>query len=218
MSEYVNGMSAGARAGAGGLSGGAGGGSMVGAELNEALIEQHRRAMARLLASDPETRKRLKAVIRQEIKNARAKTMADVHSSLENDPRKAYRAVKYSIYKKVLGGNESILASRKAGARYMLIRPRKLDMNPGQRGGNRTPRSERTMALDTYFGKDRGFVLRFLNSGTVERTAKYGNRGSIAARHIFANSAPGRMGEAAEAISRMFAKEFEAAYNEEMKQ
>ena len=210
LSDYINGVGVGRRGTATSSVDG------IKVEVNDALIDQHRRAMARLLVTDPDTRKRLKAAIRQEIKNARTKTTADVHNSLDNDPRKAYRAVKYSVYKKVLGGNESILSSRKAGARYMLLRPRKLDENPNQRGGNRIPRSDRTVSLDTYFGKDRGFVLRFLNSGTAERTSKYGNRGSIKARHIFANSAPGRMSAAAEAIARAFEDEFVAAYNEEM--
>ena len=213
LSEYVNGMSAGARAGAGGAGGG---GDRVSVEVNEALIEQHRRAMARLLASDPETRKRLKAVIRKEIKNARNKTASDVRNSMENDPRSSYRAVKHAVYKSVLGGNVSILAARKAGARYMLMKARKLDENPNQRGGNRLPRSPRTEALETYFGKDRGFVLRFLNSGTEERHTRYGNRGSIAARYIFERTAPWHVDVAAEAIARAFEDEFVAAYNEEM--
>lgn len=187
-------------------------------EVNERLIEEHRRAMARLLVSNPETRKQLKAVIRAEIKNARNKISSDVHSNLNNDPRKAYRAVKYSIYKKVLGGNTSILSSRRAGARYLLIRPRKLDENPNQPGGNRVPRSARTEALETYFGKDRGFVLRFLNGGTVERETRLGNRGYISPRYVFEGSAPGRMSTAAEAISNAFASVFEEVYNEEMKQ
>lgn len=192
-------------------------------EVNERLIEEHRRAMARLLVSDPETRKQLKAVIRAEIKNARNKISSDIHGNLDNDPRKAYRAVKYSIYKKVLGGNTSILSSRRAGARYLLIRPRKLDENPHQPGGNRVPRSPDAERMETYFGKDRGFVLRFLNAGvkdngTVDRETRLGKRGVISPRYVFEGSAPGRMSAAAEAISNAFAGVFEEVYNEEMKQ
>ena len=129
LSDYINGMSAGGRSAGSGAAGGMTGGSAAGAdtirvEVNEDLIEQHRRAMARLLVSDPETRKRLKAVIRKEIKNARNKTASDVRNSLENDPRSAYRAVKHAVYKSVLGGNVSILAARKAGVRYRLLVPR----------------------------------------------------------------------------------------------
>lgn len=215
MSEYVNGMSAGAQAGAGGTGGG---GDRVSVEVNEALIEQHRRAMARLLASDPETRKRLKAVIREELKKVRKNLTADERNAIKNDPRKAYLGVKYTVYRKVLGGNTSILSSRKAGARYMLVKTRKIDENPNQRGGNRLPRSPRTEALDTYFGKDRGFVLRFLNNGTVERHTRYGNRGYIEKRGTFETNATRYMDSAAHIIADAFAKEFEAAYNEEMKQ
>lgn len=242
LSEYVNGRSAGSRAGAGGAGGG---GDRVSVEVNEALIDQHRRAMARLLVSDPETRKRLKAVIREELKKVRKNLTEDERTAMKNDPRKAYLGVRYTVYRRVLGGNTSILSSRKAGARGILIQPGTLQ--PGQRGGNRRKVDTSTKAyrLNTYLGKDRGFILRFLNSGTVERGIKFeedssresvhrgsqggnlqkygktintGNRGHIEKRGTFETNATRYMDSAAHIIADAFAEEFETAYNEEMKQ
>jgi hypothetical protein len=154
----------------------------------------------------------LKKSLRSVIKRARKNIANDIHSSLQNDPRKAYKSVKHSLYKKIIGGNVSILAARKAGPKYKLIVPRKLDQNPHQRGGNRRPRSRRTEQLDTYFGKDRGFVLRFLNSGTGERETRFGNRGSIPAGNQFERIATWHMDTAAEEFANSMATELEAAY------
>lgn len=223
LSDYINGMSAGrmpAGAGAsGGMSAGsgaAGGNDMLGVELNEAAAEAHLKALARMLTSDKDTRKRLQAVIRRELKAARNRTASDVHNALDNDPRKAYRAVKHSVYKQILGGNISILASRKAGAKYELLRQRIVDTDPKHHGGNRIKMSDRTYNLQTYYGKDRGFILRFINSGTDERHTRFGNRGSIAPRGMFERTAPWHLDQAAEIVASAFEEEFAAVYNEEM--
>ena len=70
-------------------------------------------------------------------------------------------------------------------------------MNTGQRGGNRRLRSERTKQLNSYYGADRGFVLRFLASGTVPRHTRYGSRGSIRQTDWFGHTAPWQMEAAA---------------------
>lgn len=170
------------------------------------------KAFARMLIEDKEMRARLKKSLRSVIKRARKNIANDIHSSLQNDPRKAYKSVKHSIYKSILGGNVSILSARKAGAKYKLLVERKLDQNPHQRGGNRRPRSQRTEQVDTYYGKDRGFILRFLNAGTDQRMTKYGNRGSIPAGNQFERSATWQMDNAAEEFANSMATEIEAAY------
>jgi hypothetical protein len=109
--------------------------------------------------------------------------------------------VKFAVYKTLFGGNLSILAKRKAGAKYELVRKRKLDENPHQRGGNRRPRSQRTKQLETYFGADRGFVLRFLNAGTDTRETRNGSRGAIRPRGVFEHTAPWQMETAAEIMA-----------------
>ena len=186
-------------------------------ELNEQLVEQQNRAFGRLMATDKETRKRIQKIIREELKDAAKRLREDAKYEMKEDPRKAFRAVKSSVYRRILGGNVSILNPKRAGARYQLIRERKLDMNPYQRGGNRRPRSARTEQVDSYFGKDRAFILRFVSSGTAARKTRYGNRGSIVARNWFQNMAPHEMDLAAGNLAAVIEEELAEAYKEEMK-
>lgn len=193
---------------------------MIDIEVNESVAQAQQKALAVLFVNHPDTRKRIRKIVREELKDATKRLREDARYELPNDPRKAYRAVRASIYRKILGGNVSILNPRKAGARYQLIKPRKLDQNPFQRGGNRVPRGARTESVDTYFGKDRAFILRFLNSGTDVRMAGSrggrlsGNRGSITARNWFQNMAPHEMELAAENLSNVIEEELAEAYNE----
>ena len=124
---------------------------MIDIEVNESVAQAQQKALAVLFVSHPETRKRIRKIVREELKDATKRLREDARYELPNDPRKAYRAVRASIYRKILGGNVSILNPRRAGQRYQLIKPRKLDQNPFQRGGNRVPRSPRTESVDIYF-------------------------------------------------------------------
>ena len=156
--------------------------------------------LGRLLTSDPYMAANLKKVIRQVLKEARGRLSKDIASYLENDPRKAARAVKFGVYKSLFGGNLSILTKKKAGARYELIRQKKLQ--PGQRGGNRRPRvNDERNRLDTYYGSDRSFILRFLSSGTIDRQTRYGSRGNIGQRDLFGRTAPWQMETAAQEVA-----------------
>lgn len=186
-------------------------------ELNHQLAEQQNRAFGRLMFTDKETRKRIRKIIREELKDTAKRLREDARYEMKEDPRKAYRAVKSTVYKRILGGNVSILNPKKAGPRYQLIRQRKLDMNPHQRGGNRRPRSPRTEQVDTYFGRDRAFILRFVSSGTDTRHTRYGKRGSIVARNWFQNMAPKEMELAAGNLSDVIEEELAEAYKDEMK-
>lgn len=187
---------------------------MVQAEVNQQVAQNTNEALAVLFVDNPETRKRIRKIIREELKDAAKRLREDAKYEMEEDPRKAYRAIKSSVYRKILGGNVSILNPRRPGARYQLIRPRKLDMNPHQRGGNRRTRSERTNAVDSYFGKDRAFILRFLNSGTTTRQTRYGNRGSIAARNWFPNMGQKELELASENLANIMEEELAEAYAE----
>ena len=89
--------------------------------------------------------------------------------------------------------------------------PRKL--KPGQRGGNRIPRSRRTEDLMSYQGVDRGFVLRFVNGGTGERTSRYGNRGRITPRGYFATSGQREMAAAVARLEMLIDEELNKIIN-----
>ena len=161
---------------------------------------------------NPMMRKRINEVIRTALREVRKKLQNEAKSGLDmqSDPRRSYKAVRMAVYRRIFGGQVNILQSRKAGAGHFYAPPRKGTSDPKGRGGNRRPRSQRTIDLMSYEGVDRGFILRFLNQGTTTRNithltevkradgtskfrftsngGKYGNRGSIAARNWFGNA------------------------------
>lgn len=182
-------------------------------EINQAEVERQARALAALSVDNPDVRKRIKKEIQKELAKARNLVSKDTKGAVPNDPRQAYKAVRRTVWKKVLGGNINILSPRKHGQMNLIEPPRKLQQ--GQRGGNRVPRSRRTEDLLSYFGKDRGFVLRFLNSGTDNRQSRLGNRGSIQARWWFRASAETALDLAAENLGKMIDQELAAAFDKE---
>ena len=222
LSEFVNGTRRGTRpsylnsaTSVGGAAGGSG--IVVQAEIDEPSFEQVNEALARLMVTHPDTRKRIKKLLTQEARKVRQNIRKDVRDNLNSDPRRAYAAVKRSLYKKVLGFNVSILNQKKGSVKAMALwnPTRKLDENPRQRGGNRIPRSARTKEVDGYFGKDRAFVLRFANSGTTQRLTRFGSRGAIRSRRLFEASASfqmqGAMDDITQIIEEIMAEEFNKA-------
>lgn len=177
-------------------------------------LDARRKELEQLVTSNPAMKKYLQGIIRKCIGEARKNVVKDAQDVLSTkpegapdnwvaDPRHAYKAVRNSVYKQIFGGQINILSSRKRGAPTRYQRPRKLDDNPHQRGGNRRKRSLRTMQLDSYEGADRGFILRFQNAGTVDRDTRYGNRGRLRARHWFGVSSAYQMDAAATKVAVM---------------
>ena len=175
-------------------------------------IEQYQEALRKMQTDNPRTKRALQAIIRRAIGEARKNVIKDARDVLENDPRHAYKAVRNSVYKQILGGQINILSSRRRGAPTKWVKP-KMDRPENARGGNRRRRSSETMRIDSYEGIDRGFILRFLNAGTVERETRYGSRGSLAARHWFGRSSAFQMDAAAsrvaEEIEKLLQQEFQ---------
>ena len=166
------------------------------AEVEVITIKQMQE-LDKLMMSNHEMKRKVHKVLASVLQKARTQISKDSKSVLNSDPRQAYRAVKRTVYKRILGGAVSILNKRKASStRVSVQKERKLQ--PGQRGGNRRKRSERTDQLDSYFGADRGFILRFVNAGTNDRQTKYGNRGRIPARNWFGTSSQKAMEAAAQ--------------------
>jgi len=147
------------------------------------------------MASDPEMQRQARAIIAKVMAQARRSTSAEARTVLQSDPRAAYKAVKRMVYKRMLGANISILQKRKAGSTRVAVT--NTNKHTG-RGGNRRPRSQRTEQIDSYYGADRGFILRFINNGTAMRTTRYGNRGSITARNWFQQASEKAVNAAAE--------------------
>ena len=155
--------------------------------------------LKRMKTDDPTFEKRLRGAIRQIMTEARKDLSGNAQTGLkmENDPRHAYKAVRYAIYKRIFGGQVNILQSRKASAGRLYEPPRK---GLPKRGGNRMPRTKRTEQMMSYQGQDRGFVLRFLNQGTTTRTSYGGNRGAISARNWFGSASQRELNHAAEKL------------------
>ena len=170
----------------------------------DGLVKQ-KEALESLMMSNPEMEKRVQKLIRTVLLQARRQISGDIKGDIKNAPRQAYKAVKSAVYRRILGGNVSILNKRKAGTRgpvppvYHALEHR-TNSKGNHRGGNRMPRSRRTEDLLTYQGADRGFILRFLNAGTDDRESRVGNRGAISARSFFATSSQQAMEKAAEQL------------------
>ena len=204
----------------------------MGLVIDDTLISNQADNLKAAMSTDPKMRKVIQQHIREALYEARREVMRAFPA--ENDPRGSRKAIRTAVYKKVLGGNVNILTGKKAhGGSNGYEPPRKLVA--GQRGGNRMERSPRTKQIMGYQPLDRGFILRFLNSGTKTRVigfrntingnrsrydslvsrihggdkARTGNRGAIAPRNWFMQAAESSLGNAAAAIAEMI--EIEAA-------
>lgn len=115
-----------------------------------------------MLTTNPEMEKRIRRIIGKALKHMQTWMSKQAAGAMDSDPRKAYKAVRYAVYRRLLGGNVNILQRRKAGEAGSYMPER----HPSHgRGGNRKARSERTANLEGYQGADRGFILRFINGG-----------------------------------------------------
>lgn len=167
-------------------------------------VDANLEALGSIMTSDPTMANIIRKYFRNVLKEVRKKLSKDARNYLKSDPRRAAQAVKYSLYKTMFGGNVSILQKKKgtAGVKYELIRQRKVAFNPHMRGGNRRPRiDDGRNRLDFYYGADRGFVLRFISTGTVPRTSRFGNRGTIRQTGWFGHTAPWHMQNAAAEVA-----------------
>ena len=207
---------------------------MIELEVNDSVILEQQKVLEAALSTNPKTQKALQKLVRQVLMQARKELSGYIKTKLKNgDPRGAARAVRTSVYRKILGGNLNILASKKTHGFNTYEPPRTL--RPGQRGGNRRPRSKRTDTVMHYDGIDRDFILRFVDSGTKQRAierqvetklagggskfkwvadaSKYGNRGSISARGFFRAGAEPMLKKAADYLTDLINEELEKILN-----
>ena len=172
------------------------------------LVKQ-KQELESLMMSNPAMEKKVQGLIRKVLMAARREVAkaAQQPSVMKSDPRKAYKAVKSAVYKRILGGSISILNRKNAKGGGTYEPPRRGTKDPFGRGGNRVPRGQRTQQVMSYQGADRAFILRFLNAGTDVRDAGTrggrlsGNRGRIAPRNFFATSSHTAMMKAAEQLT-----------------
>ena len=190
---------------------------MINLEFGNAVVMRQKAALESMLVSNPDTAANIRKLITQEIAKARAAISQSAKGEMASDPRQAYKAVRRSVYKSILGGQVNIFNPRggASSSGSSFAKARKLDNHPHQRGGNRRKRSARTDQVDGYVGKDRGFILRFVNSGISKpRQTRYGNRGVIPARNWLATSGQRELEAAAERLSAIIDKELVKMMNE----
>ena len=160
--------------------------------MSEARVEIDARSAFQLLkVLDVENvmdKKSMRKLLRQAASPIAKGVRNAFRSSVGSDPRKAYQAVKVAVYRQANGVNVSLLNGRGGGSSVASV-----VRGGGASGITRNRRkSERTEAQQGYWGKNRAFVLRFLNQGTKSRTAimrastgSTANRGAIAAKDFF---------------------------------
>ena len=165
-----------------------------------------------LLTHNREMDKKLNDLTKKVIRKARGELVknARVGLDMDSDPRSAYRAIKSTVYRRIKGGNVSILSKRRASSKRFPLPPT-----------TRT-RSKRTEQLLSYYGADRGFILRFLNNGTEPRAVKgmngrrgfrddesfggkeaFGYRGQIKGHNWFGHASQAEMERAAAELEKM---------------
>ena len=202
--------------------------------IDDTVIYNQKQNLQAAMTTDPNMRTVIQGHIREALYEARREVMAAFPA--ESDPRNARKSIRTSVYEKILGGNINILTGKKAHGSHFYEPPRKGSTG---RGGNRRLRSERTKQIMSYGPLDRGFILRFVNSGTKTRVIGFrntvkgnkerynslvsrihagdkvrtGNRGAIAARDWFATASERALGTAAQSIAEMIAIEAAAILN-----
>ena len=193
-------------------------------------LEERIRQLGEASTNNPMMQRRIREVIKQVLGRVRKDLQDHAASGLQmqTDPRSAYKAVRFAVYRKLFGGQVNILSPRNKGKGRLYEPPRKLQ--PKQRGGNRRVRSDRSNKLMHYAGESRGFVLRFLNAGTQGRAIEFnydearenvhrgsqggnikkygktintGYRGNIAPRNFFGQLAPSAMNRAADQLTKL---------------
>ena len=177
----------------------------------EGFVEQ-RKELEQLLLTNPQMEKAVQDIMRKVLATARKKMTAAARDAMDSDPKQAYKAVRTMVYRQILGGNINILNKKRASG-------------GGSAGGSRRGRTKDTERIMSYMGSDRGFILRFVNSGTKARVVTHmnghaimrtekrngytyksgeiGGRGAIRARNWFANSSHAAMEEAAGQFAQM---------------
>lgn len=153
-------------------------------------LEERIKKFGEASTKNPMMRKRINEVIRATLARVRKSLQSQAQSGLQmqSDPRKAYKAIRMAVYRRIFGGNVNILQSNKAGSGNYYEPPR----HPSHRGGNRMSQSGRTRKIMSYQGAERGFVLRFLNQGTEDRYIGGRNGRTESERFRFIQSHDGR--------------------------
>lgn len=113
-------------------------------------------------------KREVKRFITQQISAVRKAVVQSFRSRVKNDPRKMYRAIQMSVYKKVLGGNVNILRPTRGEGKNAV------QIKKGGRSGKTRNRAmnPNTARINSYWGRDRYFAIKMLQRGRGRRIAQ----------------------------------------------
>lgn len=189
--------------------------AIAGYKVTNALIETDATGalgmLRRLRYDEVIEKKQIRKEIRNALQTVKKTVQQAAKGAMRSDPRKAYLGVKTAVYKKkAVGGNVSLLNQRSTGKVSNYARPK-----GGVSGIIRNrPKSRRTEQVEGYQGRDRAFILRFINQGTVIRSAftrtkskngKTANRGALSGKGFFSVSDTA-MSQAADTLGKRIEK------------
>ena len=179
--------------------------------------------LEKLLTTDKTMEKEIRALVANVLQTAVREVGSAAAGAIKYDPRGTAHAVRKMLYKQVLGGNINILNKKKAGAR-------------GSVGSSVRGRTQRTEQIMSYQGRDRQFILRFLDSGTnarvtthmngrtiqrinkvpwhTYRSGQIGGRGSITPRGFFGPAAEQAIKKAATQLSALIEQLYKQRIND----
>lgn len=203
---------------------------MIGIRTNEAEISVQVKRLESIMTENPETAKRLREIISEDLKKARAIVAKHLSGRFANgDPNQSSRAVRRIVYDRIFGGALNIFDMRRGTAKWSYRQKERAEAGLGSRtgrGGNRRLRTTRTAQIQGYEPRARGFIIRFVNSGTKTRKIRFkerpsrkankwtqhpntGNRGRIAARNFFEPLGDAALNVVAQHISQIIDEELE---------
>ena len=205
--------------------------SFISVSVNNNAVRIQEKNLQRMMTDNPDTRQVIQDLIRQSIWEARNAVAQDVRGVIGNSGQTA-RSIRNIVYKKLLGANINILNKKRGTASWKVVqKQRKVDANPKMRGGNRRTRSQRTIMIQGYEPTARGFILRFQNSGTIQRfiggrnryktNIEYlnriesgkGNRGRVKPGWFFERFASQEIGKASDKLGKLIEEEIAKIYN-----
>ena len=167
-------------------------------------------ALDRLVYSKMVKAKDIRSVFRKIMSPVRTVVVNAAKQAIPFDPRKSWKGVRVIIDKKGEGAVVGLLDPRKAGTPSSYQKPR------GGKSGiiRNRKKSKRTKDVEGYAGKDRAWILRIVNQGTIGRfagTRKPSNlrytayRGVIKPKNFF-NAAKPAMKQAEAALGKELGK------------
>lgn len=171
----------------------------------------------KMLTSNKAMEAKVRSIVRKVLNVAR-NTMRTRMNGISN--KAAYLAIRKSVYKKILGGNLNVITPNWPATKRAPLPPvrHKLaiytNSKGNHRGGNRMHRSRRTEDLLTYWGSDRGFILRFLNEGTPNRSTNgVRNVGQIAGNRWFSRMSQDELERTAQMFDELMDKLIKEEFN-----